>query len=181
MKYYSTQPFLAWVLNRYFYGDDHFTYLAPFYPYRLANPNSSNPYVIYSLLYNPWKDNDEFDPVLSSKRMGLRKGVIAKSKDGIIDGNDESELKTVCDRIGTHLFCPVVYCVEMDDIESHRHMTANSGFVGSTEVLVTDLRGTEFELLLFDYDDEELCDLRSGKLSPPDVLATLKNHDVSAP
>lgn len=45
--YYSTQPLLAWSLNRHFYSGLHYMYVAPFYPYRLPNPKSSNPLEIY--------------------------------------------------------------------------------------------------------------------------------------
>jgi hypothetical protein len=53
--YYSTQPFLAWCLNRHFYEDVHYAYVAPFYPYRLTNPKSSNPLELYRDLYQPWR------------------------------------------------------------------------------------------------------------------------------
>src|SRR5215471_1294003 len=76
--YYSVQPFLAWTLNHHFYSGRHFTWAAtPFLPYRPPNPKSSNPYQMYSDLYQPWKDRDVHDRFVGSLRISLRKGVLA--------------------------------------------------------------------------------------------------------
>jgi hypothetical protein len=68
---YGTIPALAWVIGHYFYDCKHYMFLAgEFYPYRL-NPRSSNPYLIYQDLYEPWKDGDEFSKVINGYRLAL--------------------------------------------------------------------------------------------------------------
>ena len=64
--YYGAVPSLAWILGHYFYGGTHFAWLAAeYYPYRLPNPKSSNPHLIYQDLYQPWRDCDDFDKTIN--------------------------------------------------------------------------------------------------------------------
>ena len=57
--YYSTTSFLAYCLNEYIYAGFHWTYVgAEFFPYKLPNPKSSNPLLVYQDLYQPWRDKD---------------------------------------------------------------------------------------------------------------------------
>jgi hypothetical protein len=113
--YYSTQPFLAWCLNHYFYGGVHFAYVgAPFYPYRLANPRTSNSLRIYEDYYEPWKDEDKFSGFIVQKRLALRKGV-HKSAPVVF----RPDLLDICDKIDILFFYPVVYRVDIDQIRAN--------------------------------------------------------------
>ncbi len=99
-NYYACVPALAWILGHYFFGGQHFTWIAEeYYPYRLPNPKSSNPHLIYQDLYQPWKDSDKFDKFILQSRLNLRKGVIAKYRASVIDSNKASRLKRICDKV----------------------------------------------------------------------------------
>ena len=160
--YYSTQPLIAWIINKFFYDGNHYVYLAPFYPYRLSNPKSSNPYLIYSDLYMPWKDKDIFDKTIAQFRMNLRKGVNVVCKDPKL----KTELLNLCDKISLNFFYPIVYRVDIEGI-SDRIEKAGSGLIGSEEILIRDLQEFEFDIL---FDDEisnnltlkELYDMEDG-------------------
>ncbi len=174
--YYSTQPFLAWCFNHYFYGQKHFAWVgAPFYPYRQANPRSSNPLRIYEDLYEPWKDQDDFSPVIAQKRLSLRNGVIAHA--GNLPPGLDHRLKVVCDRIDTVFFYPIVYRVNIDTIDSSRLIVAGSGLVGSREYRIADLSEAEFDLLFIDLETDNVphsfADLSNGAVSQADVLYIL--------
>jgi hypothetical protein len=173
--YYSTQPFIAWCLNHYFYNQIHFAWVgAPFYPYRMANPRSSSPLRIYEDFYEPWKDEDEFSGTLIAARMGLRKGVIAHQ--AVLPPSNIRFLKKVCNRIHPVFFYPLVYRVDLDRIDPARQVVANSGLRGSQEYRIADLDESipEFELLFVDFETENVphsfADLYSGALSQADVL-----------
>jgi hypothetical protein len=179
-NYYSSQPFLAWILNTYFYGDEHFAFVAPFYPYRRPNPSSSSPYDNYAKLYRPWKDDDNYDECTTQKRFGLRKGVMAKRERDIITERRANELKEVCDKVSLRYFCPVVYRVDLEDIEDRRLEIGGSGLIGSDEYLIRDLAPGEFDILLFDYwSDPNLRTLYEREENATSTLTMLQNDYVS--
>lgn len=179
--YYSAQPFLSWVINTYFYNRRHYLYVAPFYPYRLPNPHSSNPYEVFASLYKPWKDMDDYDPVLSQKRLNIRKGVMAKEKATDLSTADSTILKDVCDKVSINFFCPILYRVNIESIAPDRRVTSGSGLSGSKEYLIQDLYDNEFDILFFDYEDEilkQLFDKRNQ--SKEKVLTILQNNYATA-
>lgn len=179
--FYSTQPFIAWVINHYFYGKTHYTFVAPFYPYRQLNPKSSNPYLIYSDLLMPWKDNDIYDKTVAQFRINIRKGVMIKETLSHIDPSLANELRELCDKISLKFFYPIVYRVDIDSIAEKVTKTA-SAFTGSNEYLIQQLFENEFDILFFDEWREFLTikDLYEGKdkLNPEEVLAILKENYV---
>ena len=182
--YYSSQPFIAWCLNHYFYDRVHFAWVgAPFYPYRMANPRSSSPLRLYEDFYEPWKDEDEFSGQLTAARIGLRKGVLAHqlahkfTNPPLLSPADYRFLKRVCNRIHPVFFYPIVYRVDIDSIQPpSRLVVANSGLRGSQEYRIADLDEMlpEFELLFVDFETENVphsfTDLYAGALSQADVF-----------
>lgn len=152
--YYSTQPFLAWCLNHYFYNKNHYVWVgAPFYPYRAKNPVSSSPYKIYAQLYEPFKESDRFNKFVIQFRMDLKRGIQQQIKEDDILKNT---LLDICDT-EMSFFYPLVYRVDIEQIaESHRKRIANSGKeVGSNEYLIRDLQETEFDILFADFKKED--------------------------
>lgn len=161
MYYYSTQPFLAWCLNFYVYKK-HFAYIAtPFYPYRLPNPKSSNPYLIYQDLYSPWKDKDDSDKYINRMRLNLQNGVTYRYNDKIIDSAMQARLRDICDKIDILFFYPIVYIVDINDpnISTKKKDTPWSK-KGSQEYSVDLDSKDKFDLLFVDFDgDSDFNDL----------------------
>jgi hypothetical protein len=152
--YYGTVPALAWILNHYFYGGVHYSWLAAeFHPLR-TNPNSSNPYVIYGQLYAAWSWPDERDKFVAQLRNALWAGVSAHEKRRILDTSLARRLKLICSGISIAFFYPVVYRVDLEQIPPARRIVAGSGEDGSNEFLVRDLGEAEFELLLADNRED---------------------------
>jgi hypothetical protein len=177
--YYSTQPFISWVINTYFYGNKHYTYLAPFYPYKEVNPKSSNPFLIYQDLYMPWKDKDIYDKTVGQFRLNLRKGVMSKKNLGQITLDESDKLIEVCDNISIDFFYPVVYRVDID-LPKGRLQKTGSALVGSNEYFLPDLFEDEFDILFFDnWSDfvivKELYENRK-LLTSDKVLKILEGH-----
>lgn len=179
--YYSTQPFITWVINHYFYKKKHYTFIAPFYPYRKPNPKSSSPYLIYADLFEPWRDNDIYDKTIAQYRINIRKGVMLKEGIQQLDSSNASELKELCDKISLKFFYPIIYKVDHESIQGKLTKTA-SAHAGSTEYLVEELLEDEFEVLFFD-DWPEFPTLKElyeqkDKLKEQQVLAILKENYV---
>ena len=175
IKYYSTQPLLAWLLNHHFFGGVHFTYAAhPFYPYKQPNPKSSNPYAIYADFFSPWHDDDPYDRNIVSMRQSLRNGVLARG--GALHPSTRNFLRRVCSEGSVFLFYPVVYRIELDGLPPSRVDTSiGSAVVGSHEVLVRDLREPEFDILFFDdHSHDTLSQLTDSGRARHEIVRILQ-------
>jgi len=162
--YYSTTTFLTLAINKHLYGGKHFTYVAEgFFPYGKGNPKSSNPLLIYMDLYQPWKDRDQYDKFIAQHRMSVRKGILAREKDGAITPSMATDLNRVADRIHLDFFYPVVYRVKSDIsslIAKGRAVLAGSGLTGSREYLIQDLDDLEFDIYFDDNQTTKYGNLR---------------------
>lgn len=175
MNYYSTQPMLAWLLNHHFFGGLHFTWAAhPFFPYKLPNPKSSNPYAIYADFFSPWYDNDPYDRNIVSMRQSLRNGVLAHKR--TLHPSTTGFLKRVCEEGSVLLFYPVVYRLDLALIDPSRVDTSSgSAVAGSHEVLIRDLRESEFDILFFkDHRHHTLDELADPTCRRGDIVRILQ-------
>jgi hypothetical protein len=165
---YSTQPYLAWCLALYFYGGLHHFYVADcFYPYRLPNPKSSNPLLVYQDLYQPWQDRDNYDKFVLQKRLDIRKGVALQRDKGAITADLADRLKEVCDKIEIMFFYPLVYRVNMSSVPPDILESRGSGLTGSKEYFInglSDLLGA-LEVVFLDFSGDR--DFDALKSLPP--------------
>ncbi|HEV7378008.1 MAG TPA: hypothetical protein VGN95_25230 [Pyrinomonadaceae bacterium] len=147
---YGTVPAIAWLLGHFFFGCKHYTWVAgEFYPYRQSNPRSSNPYLIYQDIYEPWKEEDDHSKVINQYRINLWGAVEIKRRQGAIDDELADRLKAVCDKINLNFFYPVVCRVDISSLDLSRLKVAGSGTKGSSEYLIEDLQDMEIDNLLF--------------------------------
>jgi hypothetical protein len=177
INYYSTQPLLAWLLNHHFFGGLHFTWAAhPFYPYKQPNPKSSNPYAIYADFFSPWYDDDAYDRNIVSMRQSLRNGILAHKK--TLHPSTQRFLKRVCEEGSVLLFYPVVYRLDLTSIDLSRvDSLSGSAAVGSHEVLIRDLRETEFDILFFeDHRHPTLRQLTNTNSDRTDIVRILRRE-----
>ena len=173
--YYSTQPAIAWILNHHFYGRRHFVWAAtPFHPYRQLNPKSSNPYLMYADLYQPWRDDDRFDRFVTSMRLSLIKGVIAMS-DSLGDSR-ANELIELCNDCPVEVFLPIVYRLDVSAIDSQRRdVDSGSATGGSREILIRDLDEDEFDILFAnDHESTLLAEVMDPTADAESVLRLLQ-------
>ncbi|HYR07564.1 MAG TPA: hypothetical protein VEQ60_07340 [Longimicrobium sp.] len=153
--YYGTVPVLAWIINHYFYSRTHYAWLAAAFHPHGENPGSSNPYKLYGQFYEPWAERDGYAHSLGEYRRRLAQGVTAKEESGTLDNVTAARIRRLCASASVDLFYPVLYRVEIDRIPAARQIVANSGLRGSREVLVSDLRESEFDLLFVDNERDE--------------------------
>jgi len=158
--YYGTTTALAWMLGHYFCGAEHRAWVAQeYYPYRLPNPKSSNPHLIYQDLYQPWRDRDDYDKYMSQSRLNARKSVIARELAAGIAAMDAPDLKDICDRVDIVFLYPLVLRVDIEPIrgsDPQRLVLAGSALAGSREFLIERLREdpSEFTILFLDFQDD---------------------------
>lgn len=156
--YYGTVPSLAWIFGHYYYNGTHYTWVASeFYPYRLPNPKSSSPILIYQDLYQPWRDKDEFDKFILQVRINIKKAVIIQERKRNITSTDANSMKNICDNVDIHFFYPLVFRIDINDVRNKGRTitTAGSGITaGSLEYLIEDLKTGDFEILFLDDDSD---------------------------
>ena len=158
--YYGTTTALAWMLGHYFYGAEHRAWVAcEYFPYRLPNPKSSNPHLIYQDLYQPWKDRDNYDKYIAQARLNARKSVIVRELGKQLNSAEAIDLKDICDRVDIVFLYPFVVRVDVELIRTadpDRLVLAGSALAGSREFLIERLREDprEFISLFVDFRDD---------------------------
>ena len=173
--YYGTVPVLAWIINHYFYARTHYAWLAAAFHPHGENPGSSNPYALYGQFYEPWAERDKYSRFVNDYRRSLAAGVAEKEAAGTLDNITAARLRRLCRLAGIELFYPVLYRVDIDAISLARRTLQNSGLEGSHEVLVKDLRESEFELLFTDNQrDDYFPNLVLGELE-----GTVRMHPMT--
>jgi hypothetical protein len=108
--YYGTVLVLAWIINHYFYGRVHYSWLAePFAPMDV-NPKSSNPYLIYGDLYWAWVKRDRFDKFVKDTRRTHAEVVRSKQTSGLLDHITAARLARIClSENNIDLYYPIIY------------------------------------------------------------------------
>ena len=188
--YYGTIPSIVYIINHFFFGAKHYAWLAgEYYPYRRANPKSSNPHLIYQDLYQAWTDLDDFDKFILQFRLNMRAGVILQGKRLGLSDEIVKRLKKVCDEVCISTFYPIVYRVDVENICPERLEKQGSGLKGSWECLIRDLTENEINDIHFIdcHEDDELISLvrdefqyfrsnNSYKINPWDALLMLEKR-----
>lgn len=155
--YYGAVTSIAWALGHFYFNNKHYAYLArEYYPYRLKNPQSSNPHIIYQSLYEPWRESDDFNRNITGYRLSLLGAVSTKQREGVVDQPLAKRLSGICDKVNIVFFYPVILRVDIDKISSARKERAGSGIEGSLEYLIRDLDESEIDEVLFlDFEADE--------------------------
>lgn len=189
--YYGTTTALAWMLGHYFYGAEHRTWVArEYFPYRLPNPKSSNPHLIYQDLYQPWKDRDNYDKYIAQARLNARKSVMAQELGDHLNSREypAADLKDICDRVDIVFLYPFVVRVDIEPIRAAdpgRLLLAGSALAGSCEFLIERLRENprEFVSLFLDFQDDPdfkllVYDVHRGpaRTSPIEAMRILRGR-----
>jgi len=107
----------------------------------------------YEDMYEPWKDSDDFNPIIIQKRLKVRAGVDANAV--ALGPRLERQLKDICENVNIKFFYPIVYRIDINKIPDARlDNKVGSGLRGSNEYLIRDLQEKEFDILFIDFENE---------------------------
>lgn len=111
---YSTNTMLAYEINEEYYRQEHYVWCNPYYdtssaPAGTPLPPSSTPADIYRALYREVVGGDRHNEKIERNRNGLRNGVAAKEKSGIIDAGQKQKIIGLIENAPLKLFEPVLY------------------------------------------------------------------------
>jgi hypothetical protein len=105
---------LAFDINEEYYCQEHYVWCNPYYdssslPANTPLPPSSTPADIYQALYREVRGADQHNEKIERNRNGLRNGVTAKEKAGVIDASQKQKILGLIDNAPLKLFEPVLY------------------------------------------------------------------------
>ena len=154
---YSANAELAYKIGTRFYGDVHFVWCSPDFgsggsgPGDDRNPPTSRPYKRYRDLAEEAEGGDTHGLLIASTRTGLRKGVIAKYKQGVISLDERNEILEIIERAPPADYKPLMYVMPYEDVK-HLVRTipvADRAHALSMELLIEELPGNLFHKLTF--------------------------------
>lgn len=100
---------------------------------------------------------DPYSAFVSLKRTGLKNNVInLHFEKRLISRSTVSELKRRVDTAHLSLFYPLVYRVDLRDVDPDRKVKAGSAKFGSQEYRIDDLEENEFELLFAHFRKDQV-------------------------
>lgn len=152
--FYSTQTVLANYINTTYYKNTHYIWCSPTCdPDKVAY--TSNPYYIYKELCKEVNIDDDhyYRPYIRQNAAGLKKGVKAKLKAGVITPEIADEINGL---IGVTLkkkdyqrFFPLIYIIPKDKVLSKIEVVPpkERATIVSNEYRVVELDGTDFDII----------------------------------
>ena len=120
----------------------------------------------------PWKDEDGYSKIVQQYRIGARNAINAHRHE--LDGDLARRLALIAERVSVGLFLPVVYRLDLNQLDESRRTIAGSGLTGSREFLVSDLVEDEFDLLFLDNVAGTYLAGLMDTIPPSDALVILE-------
>lgn len=149
--FYSVNTFLANHINKEYYHDTHYVWVAPFFNCGEINPNSSNPEHIYETLKNDvkGKKTDRHSLFVNNNRIGIKKGAIEMFKAGAITKDIKYEIIELSKIATLDYFEPLIYIIPAELVKlrvqtPHFKYKAN---LTSSEYIIKDLKSHEFDII----------------------------------
>lgn len=122
LLYYSANTELAYRISEIYYGQIHYVWCTPFFTpskggeldYKV--PSSSAPRDIYASFYKEVEQRDNHGTNIERNRVGLRNGVIAKKRAGVLTDQQADELNFLIDNATTSDFRPLLYVIPHEGV-----------------------------------------------------------------
>ena len=148
--YYSINTWISNFINKEYYNDIHYVYVAPCFNCEI-NPRSSNPSEIYSQLKKDLEPTtlDYHSSKIKSNRLGIVKGAVEKFNTGIIDEQTKNIIIEISKKAEMTLFIPLIYVIPADMVRKRiktPSLEMKAGIL-SKEYIIEDLRGSEFDII----------------------------------
>lgn len=157
--FYSTNSYLAYLINENFYNGIHFVWCSPVfdssalakYDIRRNIPPSSNPYRIYTSLKEDVMNHDLHSTKIDSNKKGIKAGASIMLNKGLINEHEFAMIIKMVDSSNLNDYRPVLYLIpkslvngklEMVDVDEKANPL-------SVEYRIIDLTRKEFEIIEF--------------------------------
>jgi hypothetical protein len=115
---YSTYTWLAYTINRTFYGDVHYVWCTPHFDPKSpflgsdsAVPPTSSPREIYDTLFEEVQRGDRHSPKIDQNRLGVLRGADLKLRQGAISTEAHADILAIAGAAQSRDFRPLLFVV----------------------------------------------------------------------
>jgi len=148
--YYSINTWISNFINKEYYNDLHYVYVAPCFNCKI-NPRSSNPSEIYSELKKDLEPTalDFHSSKIKSNRLGIVKGAIENFNKGIINESTKEIIIELSKKAELTLFKPLIYIIPAEMVKDKLltpDFEMKAGLL-SKEFIIENLKGNEFDII----------------------------------
>jgi hypothetical protein len=155
---YSTNTALAFEINERFYGGKHYVWCSSYFNKStvpstfFTNPPSSTPERLYQRFAEAAGQGDFHSFEIKGNITGLRKGVVARHKQGIISAEQQAEIFAIINEVKKRnfiKFMPLLYIIPFSLVEKmlFRPIVKNRANPLSDEFIISDLPRNYFDVL----------------------------------
>jgi hypothetical protein len=119
---YSTSTRVACMINRRYYGDEHYVWCSPYFKtenvprFAASAPPTAMPGTIYERLLQDVKAGDKHSPSVDQNRLGIRRGADAKMSSGVISSAQRDEILEIIEADDIQQFKPLIYVIPYDRV-----------------------------------------------------------------
>ncbi len=153
---FSTNTYLAYRINRDYYGDKHFIYCTSKAGCKsltvelLDNPSSSSPMTRYKQLKEGSKTG-ELHGIIKEQKLGIQKGALEKYKKGLITLEQKNEIFYIAEEARNLDYRPLLYIIPYNKIKEllKEVKIQDKASLFSEEYIIEELPGDSFVIIEF--------------------------------
>jgi hypothetical protein len=114
---YSTNTWLAYRINRDYYGDRHYVWCNRYFAsqavpgYGGVIPATASPYEVYRSLHAEVTSGDRHSAKISANRVGIKNGAALKQQAGVITPQQETDIMDIAEAADVRDFRPLMYLI----------------------------------------------------------------------
>jgi len=159
LLYYSTNTYLAYIINETFYNGMHYVWCSPVfdsstlekYDVRKNIPPTSNPSKIYLALKSEVDEQDYHSAKISSNKKGIKAGASIMLKNGKITDQEFGVIVDMVDKSSIRDFRPLIYLIPKEIVGERLEQVPVDQRANplSVEYRILDLYNNEFEIIEF--------------------------------
>lgn len=159
LLYYSTNTYLAYIINQNFYNKKHYVWCSPIfdsqslggYDIRKRIPPSSNPSKIYISLKVDVDSQDLHSAKIEQNKRGLKAGAAHMLEKNVISEYEFGIISKMVDSSSISDYRPLVYLIPKELVDDRIELVDVDSRANplSVEYRVLDLDESEFEIIEF--------------------------------
>ena len=159
LLYYSTNTYLAFIINQNFYNKKHYVWCSPIfdsqslgeYDIRKRIPPSSNPSKIYISLKEDIRLNDLHSSKIEQNKRGIKAGAAHMLRNNVITEHEFGLITKMVDSSSPSDYRPLVYLIPKEFVEDKIELVDVDSRANplSVEYRIFNLEECEFEIIEF--------------------------------
>lgn len=147
---FSVGTYFAYKIAQRYYNNIHYVWCTSEFDHE-NQPPTSNPKTICKRYLEQIKTGDRHAKEIERNKIGILKGARIKRKNGIIDEEQEEQIKCLVNSADYEAFYPIIYIINVDRIENKERCKEvpmnDRASDKSVEYIIEDLNENEFKVI----------------------------------